>query len=257
VRTPDEDGSSEEDRSRTGGRKVRARDVIRTRKAVVTTTMAVAGLAVSTYYGGVLGGASSSLHPLADRTVAAVSALVFLVFALIAVRGATQDLIALVPQSFGDSRVTTLRMLCLLTGYAMVVLGALSLLHVPWSRLILGGALTGVIVGIAAQPVLGNIFAGLVLLTARPFHVGQDVTIHSGPLGGRIQGHVTDMTLLFVQLRTAEGLVLLPNNAVLSSAIAPGAVSGPASGIAPVVPPGAAPGAASGTDGAAAPAPPL
>ena len=236
MKTPDEAASSEEDRGRTGGRRVRGRRVIRTRKAVVTTTMALAGLAVSTYYGGVLGGASSQ-HPVADRTVAAVSALVFLVFALIAVRGATQDLVALVPQRFGDTRVTTLRMLCLLTGYAMVVLGALSLLHVPWSRLILGGALTGVIVGIAAQPVLGNIFAGLVLLTARPFHVGQDVTIQSGALGGRIQGHVTDMTLLFVQLRTSDGPVLLPNNAVLSAAIAPGMGAGTGGTALPVPPP--------------------
>jgi small-conductance mechanosensitive channel len=194
---------------------------IRVRKAVATTLLAVAGLGVSTYYGGLLG-APGPHHALTDRAVAGGSAVVFLVAALIAVRGATEDLISLVPNRFGDSRVTTLRMLCLLTGYAMVVLGALSLLHVPWSKLILGGALTGVIVGIAAQPVLGNIFAGLVLLTARPFHIGEDVAIQAGALGGRIQGRVTDMTLLFVQLRTADGTVLLPNSSVLSSAIAPG-----------------------------------
>ena len=199
---------------------VGARRRIRTRKAVVTTTLALAGLFVSTYYGGLLGG-SASHHRVADRAIAAGSALVFLVFALIAVRGATDDLVSLVPSRFGDTRVTTLRMLCLLTGYAMVVLGSLSLLHVPWSKLILGGALTGVIVGIAAQPVLGNIFAGLVLLTARPFHIAQDVTIRAGALGGSIQGRVTDMTLLFVELRTPEGTVLLPNSAVLSAAIAP------------------------------------
>jgi hypothetical protein len=193
---------------------------IRVRKAVLTTTLAVAGLIVSTYYGGLLGNRDTH-QGIADRLVAGGSAVVFLVFALVAVRGATDDLLTLVPNRFGDTRVTTLRVLCLLSGYAMVVLGALSLLHVPWSRLILGGALTGVIVGIAAQPVLGNIFAGLVLLTARPFHIGQDVTIQAGALGGRIQGHVTDMTLLFVQLRTAEGTTLLPNAAVLSSAISP------------------------------------
>ena len=200
---------------------------IQVRKAVLTTTLALAGLIVSTYYGGLLGGPGSH-HRVADRVVAVLSALLFLVFALIAVRGATDDLLALVPNRFGDTRVTTLRMLCLLSGYAMVVLGALSLLHVPWSRLILGGALTGVIVGIAAQPVLGNIFAGLVLLTARPFHVGQDVTIQAGALGGRIQGHVTDMTLLFVQLRTAEGTTLLPNAAVLAAAISPADTPAPA-----------------------------
>jgi small-conductance mechanosensitive channel len=200
---------------------------IRVRKAITTTTLAVAGLAVSTYFGGLLGGPDSR-HPWAERGIAIGSAVVFLVFALIAVRGATDDLLSLVPPGrLGDTRTTTLRVLCLLTGYALVVLGALSLLHVPWSRLILGGALTGVIVGIAAQPVLGNIFAGLVLLTARPFQVGHDVAIQAGSLGGRIEGHVTDMTLLFVQLRTAHGVVLLPNSAVLSSAISPGATAGP------------------------------
>ena len=224
---------------------VGARRRIRTRKAVVTTTLALAGLFVSTYYGGLLGG-SASHHRVADRAVAAGSALVFLVFALIAVRGATDDLVALVPSRFGDTRVTTLRVLCLLTGYAMVVLGALSLLHVPWSKLILGGALTGVIVGIAAQPVLGNIFAGLVLLTARPFHVGQDVAVQAGALGGRISGNVTDMTLLFVELRTAEGTVLLPNTAVLNAAILPdpGSAHAPSPAPAPIpaapTPPGTA-----------------
>jgi small-conductance mechanosensitive channel len=36
------------------------------------------------------------------------------------------------------------------------------LLAVPVQHLLLGGALTGVVVGIAAQPALGNVFAGLV-----------------------------------------------------------------------------------------------
>ncbi|WP_082014034.1 mechanosensitive ion channel domain-containing protein [Streptacidiphilus albus] len=200
---------------------------IRVRKAVLTTVLALTGLVVSTHYGGLLGEPGQH-HPLADRAVAGGSAVVFLVFALVAVRGATQDLVSLVPGRFGDTRVTTLRMLCLLTGYAMVVLGSLSLLHVPWSRLILGGALTGVFVGIAAQPVLGNIFAGLVLLTARPFHIAEDVTIRAGALGGSVQGRVTDMTLLFVQIRTADGNVLLPNSAVLNAAIAPTGSAGEA-----------------------------
>lgn len=194
--------------------------VIRTRQAIVTTTLAISGLVVSTYYGGLLGDPTSR-HHLTDRGIAVASAVVFLVFALIAVRSATQDLLKLVPNRFGDTRIVALRMLCLLTGYALVIIGALSLLHVPWSRLILGGALTGVIVGIAAQPVLGNIFAGLVLLTARPFQLGQSISIQSGPIGGRIQGEVSDMTLLFVKLHTLDGPMLLPNSAVLNAAITP------------------------------------
>jgi small-conductance mechanosensitive channel len=221
---------------------------IRVRKAVLTTSLALVGLAVSTHYGGLLGEPGPH-HPLTDRAVAGGSAVVFLVFALVAVRGATNDLVSLVPGRFGDTRVTTLRMVCLLTGYAMVVLGSLSLLHVPWSKLILGGALTGVIVGIAAQPVLGNIFAGLVLLTARPFHIAEDVTIRAGALGGAVLGRVTDMTLLFVQIRTPDGTVLLPNSAVLSAAIAPLDRSTATDPLLPPVPPPAAPASAGDTAG--------
>lgn len=196
------------------------RGAIRTRRAVVTTTLAIGGLVVSSRYGGVLGAPGVQYHS-AYRLVAGVSAIVFLVFALIAVRGATDDLLKLLPHSFGDRRTVPLRVISLLSGYALVILGALSLLQVPWSKLILGGAVTGVILGVAAQPVLGNIFAGLVLLVARPFTVGDRVSVQSGPLGGRIEGKVTDMTLIFVELLTGEGPMLLPNSAVLGAAIGP------------------------------------
>jgi hypothetical protein len=55
-------------------------------------------------------------------------------------------------------------LICLLLGYVVVVLCALSLLHVPVEYLLLGGVLAGVILGIAAQQVLANLFAGVMLL---------------------------------------------------------------------------------------------
>jgi small-conductance mechanosensitive channel len=202
------------------GRGLHWRGVIRTRRAVVTTSLAVGGLVVSLNFGGLLG----SLHThdsVTSRVVAGISACVFLVGALIAVRGATDDLVKLLTGRISDSRSAALRVICLLCGYALVILGALSLIRVPWEKLLLGGALTGVILGIAAQPVLGNICAGLVLLVSHPFAIGERISIQSGPLGGRIEGEVTDMTLLFVQLHTEDGQVLLPNNAVLGAAIGP------------------------------------
>jgi small-conductance mechanosensitive channel len=66
----------------------------------------------------------------------------------------------------------------------VVFLGTLALLTIPVQQLLVGGALTGVIVGIAAQQPLSNLFAGLVLLITRPLAVGQWVGIHSGALGG-------------------------------------------------------------------------
>ncbi|MBD0746715.1 hypothetical protein BG418_34360 [Streptomyces sp. CBMA152] len=178
------------------------------------------GLVVSLTYGGLLGSPGSH-NSLAARIVAGISAGLFLVCALIAVRGATDDLVHLLTGRISDNRSAALRVICLLSGYAMVILGALSLVRVPWDKLLLGGALTGVVLGIAAQPVLGNIFAGLVLLVVHPFTIGTRISVQSGPLGGRIEGEVTDMSLLFIELHTVDGKMLLPNNAVLGAAIGP------------------------------------
>ncbi len=190
------------------------------RRGVFAGVIAIAALIVSFHYGGFLGtGKYQALH----KSLAISGAVVFLVAAVIAVRSGTSDVIGLVraPGRLGDARASTLRLLCLLAGYTLVVLCALSLLHVPVERLLLGGVLTGVILGIAAQQVLGNLFAGITLLFARPFTIGDELTIRSGALGGPVIGRVTGMTLTYVTVLTSAGPVLLPNSAVLAAAVGP------------------------------------
>lgn len=189
------------------------------RRPLLAALVAFAALVASYQFGGVLG----SRHRMLDEGVAIGNAVVFLGSAVIAVRGATDDVLRRVPRRIGDARISALRLMCLFFGYVLVGFAALSLLRVPVAHLLLGGVLTGVILGIAAQQSLGNTFAGLVLLFARPFTVGSPVTIRSGALGGSISGLVTGMTLTYVTLRTEHGSVLLPNAAVLASAIGPDA----------------------------------
>ena len=57
----------------------------------------------------------------------------------------------------------------------MIGLGLLALLQVNLGALLVGGAVTAIVLGIAAQQTLGNFFAGLVLLFARPYLPGQRV----------------------------------------------------------------------------------
>ena len=54
--------------------------------------------------------------------------------------------------------------------------------------LAVGGAFTAVILGLAAQQTLGNVFAGMVLLTARPFRVGERIRLQAGAVGGTAEG---------------------------------------------------------------------
>src|SRR5690242_20246984 len=84
-------------------------------------------------------------------------------------------------------------------------------------QLLVGGALTGVIVGIAAQQPLSNLFAGLVLLITRPLAVGQWVRIHSGALGGPLEGSVIEMGLIYTTLSTEHEILHIPNSGLLNA----------------------------------------
>jgi small-conductance mechanosensitive channel len=191
------------------------------RRAVLGSVIAIAALIVSYHYGGLLGGSGrfEELH----KALAIGGAVVFLVSAVSAVRSGTNDVVGLirVPGRLGDARAGAFRVICLLCGYIVVVLCALSLVHVPVEHLLLGGVLTGVILGIAAQQVMANVFAGIMLLFAHPFTIGDDLTIRSGALGGPVVGRVTGMTLTYVTVVTPAGPVLLPNGAVLAAAVGP------------------------------------
>jgi len=86
---------------------------------------------------------------------------------------------------------------------------------------VLGGALTGVVVGIAAQQSLGNVFVGLVLLLARPFTVGDHIRIRAGALGGEFDGTVRAISLTYVTVDTGDGPLHVPNSGVLAAAVGP------------------------------------
>ena len=89
------------------------------------------------------------------------------------------------------------------------------------ATLALGGAITAVVLGLAAQQTLGNVFAGIVLIAVRPFKVGDRVRLQSGGLAGRIEGMVASLGLLYTTLAQGADSVMVPNNVVLSAAVVP------------------------------------
>ena len=144
-----------------------------------------------------------------------------LLFGLVAVRSAANEVARLVHRNGGPAAANVLRWVITLGGYIVVVVEVVSLLGVPLDRLLLSGAITGVVVGIAAQQSLGNAFAGLVLLFSRPFVVGEYITLRSGALGGVLEGRVVEIGLTYVRLRCADGPLSLPNSQVLAAAVGP------------------------------------
>jgi small conductance mechanosensitive channel len=86
-------------------------------------------------------------------------------------------------------------------GVALLV--ALWVAGVDPATLLVGGAFTAVILGLAAQQTLGNVFAGTVLLSAGPFRVGDRVRLQGGPLAGQIEGTVSSLGLLYTTFATS------------------------------------------------------
>jgi small-conductance mechanosensitive channel len=115
----------------------------------------------------------------------------------------------------------------LVVGCLTVLVATLNLLNVSVGRLLLGGAITGVVVGIAAQQSLGNLAAGIVMLVSRPFAVGEFVRVRSGSLGGVLEGTITSIGLVYTSLETEEGPLAIPNSGLLGAAV--GRLADPAS----------------------------
>jgi small-conductance mechanosensitive channel len=189
--------------------------------ALLLAALAVAGSAV----------ARQQSRDLDDKLplelIAAGCAVAFFVFgfgATLGLSGRARDL--LLPR-VGNAHATMVRLLIVLVGGLAVLILTLQLLNLPVGQLVLGGALTGVLVGIAAQQTLANLFAGIILLLSKPFVVGDDVRLWSGPLGGEFEGTVLEIGLTYVRLEAAAGEFRLPNAQVLSSAVGPRAVDGP------------------------------
>jgi len=159
----------------------------------------------------------------AEEALPYLSAAIFAVPGILSVRALARAARLLSSPRVGDTRGTGLGLLIQVIGYFVVVLTVLGLLGQDVSGLLLGGAITGVVIGIAAQQTLGNFFAGLVLVTVRPLEIGERVVLRSGPLAGEYEGVVTDLGIFYVDMLTDRGPVKLPNAGVLAAAIGPGA----------------------------------
>src|SRR3954471_24496088 len=85
--------------------------------------------------------------------------------------------------------------------------------------LALSATLTAVILGLAAQQTFGNLFAGVVLISAHPFQIGERVRFNG--YGMDVEGTVAQHGLLYVTLTDGDDVILVPNNTALTMSIRP------------------------------------
>ena len=98
---------------------------------------------------------------------------------------------------------------------------ALRIAGLQAGTLALGGGFTAVVVGLAAQQVLGTLLAGLVLITNRPFRVGERVRLQGGGLAGQTDGVVGQQGLFYTTLVSGADRVMVPNGVLIQCAVTP------------------------------------
>jgi small-conductance mechanosensitive channel len=162
-----------------------------------------------------------SLSDLTYRVVWAGTAVAFLIFGSLATYGLARQASQLLEPRVGIAYSGIVRYVVLIVGAFTTLVVTLVLFGVPVSQLVLGGALTTIVVSIAAQQALGNVFAGLVLMLARPFKVGDTIRLRAGALGGPVDGMVTDIGITYVRVDTGVGVLSVPNSQVLNSVVGP------------------------------------
>ena len=189
-------------------------------KAIISLILAIASAAAS-------GWAHRYFHDYFDsknvqyQIIAAACAVAFCVFGSAATIGLAAKARSVLEPRSGPSHAGVVRYFLLLIGGFTTLVITLVLFDVPVANLVLGGALTSVFVGIAAQQALGNVFAGIVLLLARPFRVGDAIRLRAGALGGEIDGTVTDIGITYVRLDVAGSVMSVPNSQVLNAVVGP------------------------------------
>ena len=186
-------------------------------RAVIGLLIAVAGTVVENIYEIRKGGGLTF-----EDKIGLLGVLIFVIGGVILVRSSVRAVhVAAADRLEGKTKGTPVSFLLYVVGYLVIILGALGMTGTSPGSLLFGGALTGVVIGIAAQQTLGNFFAGIVLVFVRPFTVGDTVYL-KGALG-EYEGQITELTLFYIHILTERGEVMLPNAGVLASAVGPGA----------------------------------
>ena len=204
----------------------RVRRKTRPWKSIIALVLAIAAAVISNSARNAANHKSPAFFSSKDltyRIVAAGTAVLFLIFASMATYGLARQARQLLEPRVGTAHSAIVRYAVLIVGAFTTLLLTLVLFGVPVSQLVLGGALTTVFVSIAAQQALGNVFAGLVLMLARPFKVGDEIRLRAGSLGGTgtLDGEVTDIGITYVRVDTGHGVVSVPNSQVLNAVVGP------------------------------------
>ena len=166
-------------------------------------------------------GETKSLEPALETPITVVTVVALLILGWAIARAVGRSFGPGLFRRLDPGTAGTVGFLIRLATVALALLVALRVAGVEARTLALGGAFTAVILGLAAQQTLGNLIAGTVLLSARPFRVGDRVRLQGGPLAGQLEGVVSSLGLLYTTFSRGDDSIMVPNSVVLNVAVLP------------------------------------
>jgi small conductance mechanosensitive channel len=156
-----------------------------------------------------------------DTVIRVATALALVVLGWQVARDVGRALAPLLFRRLEPATAGTVGFLIRLATMVVAVVIALRIARLDPQTIALSGAFTAVVVGLAAQQTLGNLIAGTVLVSARPFRVGERVRMQGGGLAGSVEGVVSSFGLLYTILARGDDSIMVPNSVVLNVAVAP------------------------------------
>ena len=142
-----------------------------------------------------------------------------------------------VGRAWGHRRAGQASAIFRIAAYVVLALVILSLLGISSLALLAGGTFAGLVLGLAGQDVLSSLFAGIVILAATPYRVGERVTITTWQYGLVVPayppkfysqdyltpgytGTILDIGIFYTTVRTDDATIMkFPNNIVVQAAV--------------------------------------
>ncbi len=161
-----------------------------------------------------------------------VYAVLALVAGYLGIRIVTDLLESMAEPKIGVTRTHGIKNVFQITAGILLIVAVFGFLGFYITGFLIGAGFLGIVLGLAAQQVLGNIFAGISLLGARPFDIGERLTIvtssyglmgqsypHEDLLNG-FTGTVEDIGIFFTRVKFDDGTpATFPNSVIIGSLI--------------------------------------
>ncbi|MEM3737107.1 MAG: mechanosensitive ion channel [Candidatus Bathyarchaeia archaeon] len=148
------------------------------------------------------------------------------------IRTISQIIVSYGTPRLGVSNTVALKNLFLIAGWLILFLVGSSMFGVDLAAALVGVGFVGLVLGLAAQTVLSNLFAGIVIMISRPFKVGDRITVNTSQYGfvaptyphevliPGYTGIVKDIGMLRTRLEGDDNVpVSYPNSALIQAMI--------------------------------------